>query len=252
MIDVAPRPEDFGIRARDLEATPTPFLEQHRPEAVGLLYLVVVVGVFTMLAAASGSFAAASYLTIVGVAAASVLLLPLAFCLVCAAEQLEARWLCRTVPGVAAGRAYREALDAWRARRGAVPSPPWFALSRAALAARLAEALRRAGADLVTTPKDWDVGYDLALRVSGRTVLVRCVDGRDPAPAGIGRELAALLADGVGDEAVVAAPAGAEAALRRFVVGRPIRVVSELELDALTLVASAAGEPAPGAEVQRR
>lgn len=245
MVDVAPRPEDFGIRPGELESAPTPFLTGHRVAAIGVLYLLVVGVVFTALAVSSGSPAAAGYLTLVLVAAASVLLLPLAVCLVCAAERAETRWLCRRAPGLAACLAYREAVAAWRDRRATARATGWTSLSRPALAARLADMLRRSGAEVVATPSGWDTGYDLAIERDARTILVRCVAGREPAAEAVGRELIGLLAGGAGDEAVVVAPGGAGSGLQRLLDEWPIRVVAELELDALTLVADQPGRSEP-------
>ena len=112
--DREPRPEDFGLSEADLARAPEPVTVRCRPLLVVGLWLLVLAAAFAVILLATGSTAAALVFSVVTVGAASIVLVPLLVCVVCASERAESRWLCRHVPIYEACLAYRAAVDSYR------------------------------------------------------------------------------------------------------------------------------------------
>ncbi|HSN53196.1 MAG TPA: hypothetical protein VLT32_00920 [Candidatus Sulfomarinibacteraceae bacterium] len=230
--DREPRPEDFGLSGADVARAPEPVTTRCRPLIVVGLWVLILAAAFVIILVATGSAAAALVFSVVTVGAASIVLVPLLVCVVCASERAETRWLCRRVPVYEACLAYRAALDAFRRgklRQEAAEADHgrWLELGPAALRAEVARQLEAAGAVVEPVPDRELAGYDLAVEAGGgETVLVRCEPAARPVAIGVGRELAACLAETGADRAVVVTVAPPSPQLAAYLAGRPLAVVA--------------------------
>jgi hypothetical protein len=162
-------------------------------------------------------------------AAALVVLLPAAICLVCAAERLEERWRAGSDLAFADRLRRREmaALESRRRLEKVVEHPErqplwWCGLGLDALRTRIGEMLVRDGWTLESPPGRDASGVDLvAVRACARRV-VRCETGSRAVPAAVARELVAARLDLEADDAVLAAPAGAEPGIEDYLKERSI------------------------------
>lgn len=230
--DREPRPEDFGLSGADVARAPEPVTTRCRPLLVVGLWVLILAAVFVLILLATGSAAAALVFSVVTVGAASIVLVPLLVCVVCASERAETRWLCRRVPVYEACLAYRAALDAFRRgtlRRQAAEADHgrWLELGPAAFRAEVARQLEAAGAVVRPVPDRELAGYDLVVEVGGGDpILVRCEAAAAPVPIGVGRELVACLGETGAGRAVVVTAAPPSKLLRGYLAGRPLEVAA--------------------------
>lgn len=224
-----PRMEDFGITEEDLARAPCLFLAGHRAAVLAAAYLAAAVVAFTLMASGSGSYTAAALFTIIVLAAASILLLPILTLAQCASEQAEERWLCRRFPKLSACLAYRRAVA--EHARGAAAAPPadprerWATSDAAALTEAVAAELRLRVEGSVQGVDRESTGIDLVVTSDLGPVLVRCEPGPGPVEASVGREMAAAVADHRAVRAVLVTGAELAPALADYLVSRPISTV---------------------------
>ena len=229
--------EDFGITEEDLARAPCLFLAGHRAAVFAAAYLAAAVVAFTLMASGSGSYTAAALFTIIVLAAASILLLPILTLAQCASEQAEERWLCRRFPKLRACLAYRRAaLEHARKVRLKSTSEPqpaewWTNAPPAAFVEAVRMAIERhGGTDAIPVDRE-RCGIDFVLREVAGELLVRCEPGTAPVAAAVGRELAAAMADHGAARAVLVTAAGPTPALSDYIAERPITVVAPWKLD---------------------
>jgi HEPN domain-containing protein len=241
MVEIAdgPRVADFGITQEDLERAPCLFLAGHRVAALAGAYLAVAAALFALILGASGSYPAAVFFTVITLAAASVLLLPLLTLVLCASERAEERWLCSRFPKLSACLAYRRAVaeHARTASRAANaetrPHDWWLSAPRDAFVEAARMELERSGrADLRVVDHD-ATGIDLVVEAAAGACLVRCEPGAVEVGAAVGRELVAAIADRGAARAVIVTAAPAAPALAAYIAERPITVVAPWQLDTI-------------------
>ena len=231
-----PRIEDFGITEDDLERVPRPFLAQHRLQMLTGAYAIAAGLLFVTLFSVSDSMPAAAFFTVIGLAAGSVLLLPLMVCALCAGERAEERWLCRRVPILKACLAYQRALADHRhqasSRHTAGPRPEeWFVLGQAAFVELMGSELdRRGGFRVVAADRDL-TGFDFVVEQGRKRLLLRCEAGSTPVGAAVGRELAAAVSDVGADAALIVTVSEPTAVLEDYIDDRPIAIVSPWAMD---------------------
>ncbi len=231
-----PRFEDFGITEDDLVQAPRLFVAGHRPWIFLVTYTIVAAALFFAILRTGSSWSAATFFTIILLAAGSVLLLPVLVAALCIGERVEERWLCKRVPVLRACLAYRSAVAEHR-RRGTTPSRPrpvssrdWGALSPFSFRTEVARLLEKTAKNSVTAFDRDATGIDFEVRATTGPVLVRCEPGGLPVTAGVGRELVAAVADHRAARALIVTTAGASRALADYIAGRPISVVAPPQL----------------------
>lgn len=234
-----PRIEDFGITEDDLESAPCLFLARHRVEMLVGVYLVAGVGIFGVILSASRSIPAAVLFSILTLAAASVLLLPLVTLVLCASEQAEERWLCRRFPKLGACLAYRRAVaeHARNASRAAFaetrPHDWWLNAPLDAWAEAVRKELETSGRAALRAVDHDSTGIDFVVEATGGPVLVRCEPGAVEVGAAVGRELVAAIADRGAARAVIVTAGTIAPALAAYIADRPIDVVPPWQLDTI-------------------
>lgn len=224
-----PTPEQFGVTAADVERAPAAFIRTHRAHLTFVVWLLVLSTAFVVLLVATGDLASAAFFAVIGTAAASILLLPLALCLLSAGEHAEVALRRRRVPSYAACAAYHEALTAYRetaTRDRPTRSERWFACARRGpTRSEVSRALTDRGLDVVEVEDPEVEGFDLMVREEGRTTLVRCLPGNRQADPAVGREMAAVVADRNVQQGIIVAAAGATSELQSYLEHRSITVV---------------------------
>lgn len=248
-----PRLEDFGITPEDLARAPRPVLSSHRTTIVAATYLLATAVVFALILRVSHSLPAAAFFTVITLAAGSVLLLPVVVLVLCVGERAEERWLCRRVPVLGACLAYRRALAEHRGTgapeaSGATGVQDWAVLSHGVAVQMVRRELdHRLGPALAAVDRE-ATGFDFVVELEGRRLLLRCEPGPQPVQAAVGRELVAALADHDAGAALILAASGSTQALREYISGRPIAVVSPSELHAAVAEAGFASVREPSAD----
>lgn len=232
-----PRIEDFGITEDDLSHAPCLFLAGHRVAVLAAAYLVAAAVVFALILSASGSYPTAAFFTVVTLAAASVLFLPLLTLALCASERAEERWLCSRFPKLGACLAYRRAVAEHTrnvSRAAAAETTPhdwWLNAPRDAFVEAARMELERSGpADLAVVDHD-STGIDFVVDGPAGAVLVRCEPAAVEVGAAVGRELVAAIADRGAARAVIVTAARVAPALAAYITERPISVVAPWQLD---------------------
>jgi hypothetical protein len=225
-----PRPENFGVTAEQVEQAPELFVTRHRLAIFVAIYIAVYAVAFTVIFAASESVPAAVIFGLILVAAASIVLIPLVVCCLCASEKAETRWVCRRFPAMKACLAYREALAEFTRKTRRSPDRPrdrdwWIGLSASTFRGQVQTALERRGLELTPVSDRQVDGYDYSFVEDDGTVLVRCEGGTAPPDIGIGRELTACLLESGAARAVLVTPAGVTRRLTEYLVDHPIDVV---------------------------
>jgi hypothetical protein len=237
-----PRPEDFGLTEELVAAAPAPATDCRRGRWMLGIYAAVAIGALAFLLAASGSLAVSLALTVLLVAAASVLLLPAITAVVCGLERCERLWLCRRHTHYRAVNGYRRALEEHdrlqhrrRAEEARVGEAFWRSLDRAALIEEVARLHRALGHSVEVLPDGRDAGVDLVVRGDRESLAVRCHAGPAAEGRGLGRELEAARRDlGVGRVELVA-PAGAAGDLASYLTEHEGSVVDAVALDRLRM-----------------
>ena len=224
-----PRPENFGVTADQVEQAPELFVTRHRLAIFVAIYIAVFAVVFAVVFATSESVPAAIIFGLILVAAASIVLIPLVVCCLCASEKAETRWVCRRFPAMKACLAYREALAEFTRKTRRSPDRPrdrdwWIGLSASTFRGQVQAALEQRGLDLTPVADRQADGYDYAF-VDDDTVLVRCEEGTTPLDIGVGRELTACLLETGAARAVLVTAAGVSRRLTEYLVDHPIDVV---------------------------
>ena len=234
-----PRPETFGVTAQEVEEAPTPFVTAHRSQLVIVAGVLVLSAAFALLLAVTGDALSAAFFAVVATAAASILMLPVVICLLCAGERAEIAWMCRRSPKVAACLAYREALERYQsAPRTAdrTRGRQWFVnAGRAATRTETARRLQARGFDVDTVEEPDIEGFDLLARDAGRILVLRCLPGHQPADPAVGREMSAVVSDRGADVGVIIAAAGVTPELERYVRSRPLFVIDPVDLATVTI-----------------
>lgn len=224
-----PTPEQFGITPHDVDRVPTAFVRTHRAHLTVALWMLTLCAAFVVLLSVTGNVATAAFFALVATAAASIILLPLALCLLSAGEHAETVWMRRHRPTYAACVAYRDAVAAHReaaARAARTRSDRWFACARrSATRAEILRALTSRGMDVREVDDVETAGFDLTVRDHGRMLLVRCLPGNRSAGPAIGREMTGLMADHGAQAGVIVAASGATLELQAYVERRPLVVV---------------------------
>jgi len=237
-----PRPEDFGLTEELVAAAPAPATDRRRGRWMLGIYAAVVIAALAFLLAASGSLAASLALTVLLVAAASVVLVPVIAALVCGLERCERLWLCRRHARYRAVDAYRHALEEHdrlqhrrRAEEARVGESFWRSLDRAALIEEVARLHRALGHAVEVLPEGRDAGVDLMVRGDRESLAVRCHAGPAAEGRGLGRELEAARRDLGADRAVLVAPGGAAGDLASYLTQHEGSVVDAMALDRLRM-----------------
>jgi len=225
-----PRPEDFGVTAVEVERAPELVVTRFRPLIFLVLYVAVFVVVFAFIFSFSDSIPAALTFGLIGVAAISIVLVPILLCALCASEKVETRWLCRRFPAIEGCIAYRTALAEFIRLTRRSPDRPrdhewWLNLSSSTFRGRVQRALENRDLDLAPVADREAEGYDYTFRDEGAQVLVRCEAGATPVDVGVGRELTACLDETGAGRAIVVTPSGVSKRLASYLMDRPIDVV---------------------------
>jgi hypothetical protein len=237
---VKPRVDDFGITEEDLRRAPCLFVAGHRPFVIAVAYLVVAGFLFALLLNVGGSSTGAIFFTVISLAAGSVVLLPVLMVIVCASERVEERWLCGRFPKLGACLAYRSAVaDHERREREAFTADRtarmwWSGAAPEVFIEASKSALLHEGSYEVRSVDRESTGFDFEVGPMDGRILIRCEPGTEPAPAAVGRELAAAVADRGAAKAFIVAAAGASPALADYIVGRPIVLIAPWELQERT------------------
>ena len=236
-----PRPEDFGLTEEMVrDARGTLFGTRRGAWIVGI-YGVIAIGVFAAVLAASGSLLASIGLTVIAVAAASVLMVPAITGLVCALEFCERCWLCRRRAHFEDVERFRSAVEehetalrrhaAEQARTG---ETFWQRLDASSLVDEMGRLFEARGVEVERLPVDRSTGFDLVLRDGGgRSTAVRCEAGGVAAGRSLGYEMEGARADLGADRMVLVAPAGASAELRAYLAEHHGEVVDAQALSRL-------------------
>lgn len=248
-----PRLQDFGITPEDLARAPRPVLSSHRTTIVAATYLLTAAVIFAVILRVSHSLPAAAFFTVITLAAGSVLLLPVLVLVLCVGERAEERWLCRRVPVLAACLAYRRALAEHRGSgaseaSGAAGVQDWAVLSHGIAVEIVRDKLDHCVGPAAAAVDREATGFDFVVELEGRRLLLRCEAGPQRVQAAVGRELVAALADHDASAALILAASGPTQALREYISGRPIAVVSPSELDAALTEGGFASAPEPLAD----
>lgn len=224
-----PRPEQFGLTPAEVEATPSAFIRSHRGQLSVGLWGLTLAAAFVILLSVTDDVASAAFFAVIGTAAASIVVVPLALCLLSVGEHAESAWMRRRTPNYAACVAYRNAVMAHReaATRSRRPrSDRWFACARrAATRSEVGRALRAAGLEVDEVADPEAAGFDLVARRHDRTVLVRCLPGGRLADPVVGREMTGLIADHGAQAGIIVAASGATPELLSYLEQRPLHVV---------------------------
>ncbi len=135
-----------------------------------------------------------------------------------------------------AEQARRKAERVWReaerARRRKL-SDHWMSLSGPEFERELGTLYRHLGYRVESTPSSGDGGIDLVLRKNGKTTVVQCKSHQAPVGPAIARELLGSLVASGADDAILACTGGFTQGVRKFVRGKPITLISAIELAAL-------------------
>ncbi len=213
------------------------FLGRHRCPAVVAVLAVGYAISCGLLWLRSGSLPGSALVALMLGAAALVVLLPAAVCVVCVAERLEERWRAGIDPAVADRRRRREtaALESRRRLERVVEHPErqplwWCGLGLEALRSRIGEVLVGDGWALESPPGRDASGVDLVAVRAGSRRVVRCEPGGEAVPAAVARELVAARLDLEADDAVLAAPAGVEPGTLGYLAKRSILLWDGAEL----------------------
>jgi hypothetical protein len=234
-----PRIEDFGITREDLARAPCSFIANHRPKLLVGAYLLTAGVVFVTILRAGDSWSAAVFFAVVGLAAGSILLLPLLMLALCATQVAEEHWLCRRFPRLRACLAYQKAV-AEHERRTAVQTPSpvgeieWAALSEPVFLEEVASLLEQRHPSAVSRMQRESSGLDFVIDDGVREILVRCESGSIPVAASVGREMAAALADRGARRAFIISGAKATPLLADYIADRAIEVIAPWNLDSHT------------------
>jgi hypothetical protein len=235
-----PRPEDFGLTEELVRAAPRSLFGARRGAWVVGIYGVAALAVLAALLVLSGSPAASVALTVVIVAAASVLLVPAIIGLVCALELGERSWLCRRDEQYPAIESYRRAIDGYEvacrhhaAARARVGERFWRDLSPAALVDEVVRVFESSGVRVERLSADRETGFDLVLREAGGPVAVRCEAGGVAAGRSLGREMEGARSDLGVERMILVSPHGATDDLRGYLEDHGGSLLDAAELDRL-------------------
>jgi len=232
-MDSQPPPQlvDFGLTEEMVAGLPEPFVAGHRPSILASGFALTVAASAMVSILLTGSFVAAVVFGLLLVCGASVLLMPAAVAVVCAAEAAEKRWLCRRFAAYQAWCDYQTALaahrgaDARRRRDQRLRLRRWHELPADRLCESVAGLLERQGWRVERLPADLDAGVELRAARDGRSVVVRCVAGDQSWGPSLVRELVTCRSDFGADEAWLVAPAGGSKALEESLDGRPVVLI---------------------------
>ncbi len=231
----APRPEEFGVTAEEVDQSPELFVTRYRPLIFVILYFAVFSLITLLIFELSHSIPAAVTFGLIVVAAISVVLVPLLMCCVCASETLETRWVCRRFPAIKGCLAYREAVAEFKRLTRRSPGPPrdcrwWSGLSPSTFRSQVQEALQKRDLGLTPVVDRRAEGYDFTFDDDDEVVLVRCEAGADPIEVGVGRELSSCLDESGARRAILISAAGVSRNLAAYLMDRPIDVVDPEEI----------------------
>jgi hypothetical protein len=228
-----PCPEQFGVSDAELAGVRPPFVAAHRGPlclaVIGALLLTSVVATTSY----SGSLAAGLLLAPLLVVASLVIVLPATMVLVCGVGHLEERWRARRDPRFDACRRYRDALARFEAAvrqdrgRARTRQQEWLTADSSRL---LEAAAALVGAGATSRLDRRESGADLMVRHNASTTVIRAEPGPHPVDVAVARELAMARLDLDAGDAVLVAPAGGTAALRRYIADRPIRLLALSDL----------------------
>jgi hypothetical protein len=184
------------------------------------MYALIVTSLIAIIAIASGSFTSACVFAALFTAAASILVLPAVMALLCAAEAVEARWLCRRHEGFR--QWWTEARRALSEAPTEVGDPPrvrydyWRTLAPQALCSEVSRLLASAGYRIEQVPIDDEAGVDIVASRGSRRAVVRCWADLGRCGPAVARELLAAQDDFEADAAVVVAPGGSSPKLQEY------------------------------------
>ena len=106
----------------------------------------------------------------------------------------------------------------------------WMSLSGPEFEQELGAQYRQLGYQVEYTPTSGDEGVDLVLRKDGRTTVVQCKSYKYPVGPATARELYGSLMHFGADSAILACTGGFTSGVLDFVKGKPIELVSSVEL----------------------
>lgn len=136
-------------------------------------------------------------------------------------RNLEAMWAQHE-----AGQQRRQAEE----RRRRDLSQYWESLGGYAFEREVGNLYRNMGYRVELTPKSGDQGIDLILMKEGKTTIVQCKRHKRPVGPAVARELyGSLIASGA-DNAILACTGGFTRGVEDFVKGKPITLISALDL----------------------
>lgn len=215
-----PRPEDFGLTEEMVRKAPQSLFGARRGLWVAGLWAAAAAVVLATLLSMSGSLAASVALTVVAVAAASVLLVPAITALVCVLEFCERCLLCRRHRHYPALDRYRKAIEDYEAacrRQEAARARSgvrfWRELSQTALVDEVARLFEARGVIVERLPDDRTTGFDLMLRDDEGPTAVRCESGATATGRSLGHEMEGARSDLGVDRMLLISPEGAPAEL---------------------------------------
>lgn len=233
-----PRPEDFGLTEEMVESAPRSLFGSRRGLWIAALWGAAAAMMLAILWRFSGSLAASVALTIVAVAAASVLLVPGITVLVCALEFCERCLLCRRHQHYPALDRYRKAIEdyevscrrhaAARARAGV---GFWINLAPSALVDEVARLFEARGVHVERLPTDRAAGFDLVLQENGQRTAVRCEAGRGVTGRSLGHEMAGARSDLGVERMILVSPSGAPDELAVYLAEHDGSLLDAAELD---------------------
>ena len=217
---------------------PRPFIADHRGHLAIAIYAVVVATLIVVIARVTGSMATACVFAALFTAAASILMLPAVMALLCAAEAVEERWLCRHHEG------FRRWLESRDARRGEPPEARgrpgvraeyWRTLTPERLRSEVSRMIRDTGCRVEEVPDDEEAGVDLVVSRGANRAVVRCWADLERCGPSVARDVLAARDDFEADEAVIIAPAGGSEKLNEYRQRRRFLVVDAARLMAAEL-----------------
>ena len=121
----------------------------------------------------------------------------------------------------------------------------WISLSGPEFEQELGMLFRQDGYLVEQTPSSGDQGVDLILRKDGQVTVVQCKSHRNPVGPAVARELYGSLLHFGADSAILACTGGFTQGVKDFVRGKPIVLISALDLVSM-------GEPLLGGSVMDR
>ena len=102
----------------------------------------------------------------------------------------------------------------------------WTSLSGRRFEQEFAFLYSKLGYEIQLTPTTADRGIDVILRKDGKTIIVQCKAHKKPVSPHVVRDLFGTLVDSHADEAILASISGFTTGVKKFILGKNIRLIS--------------------------